>query len=93
MRVLHTPAEWIDDGMLELRKRIFDLNRQQTERNVSTRIIKKPVIQLLLFEDAWTDDDNDDKTRDNQGHRNKRYQEDAASASGKFASDDPVLNS
>ena len=79
--------------MLELRKRIFDLNRQQTERNVSTRIIKRPAIQLLLFEDGWADDDNDDKARSDQGHRNKRYQEDAASAGGKFASDDPVLNS
>ena len=79
--------------MLKLRKRIFDHSRQQTERNVSTRITKKSPIQLLLFEDGWTDDDDDDKARGNQGHRNKRYQEDAASAGGKFASDDPVLNS
>ena len=79
--------------MLELRKRIFDPNRQRTERDISTRIIKKPAIQLLLFEDGWADDDNDDKARGNQGHRNQRYQEDAASAGGKFASDDPVLNS
>ena len=55
-------------------------------------VIKKPTIQLLLFENAWADNDNHDKARDNQGHRNKRYQEDAASAGGKFASDDPVLN-
>ena len=65
MRVLHSPSEWIDDGMLELRKRIFDLNWQRTQRNVSTRFIKNSAIQLLLFEDAWADGDNDDKARDN----------------------------
>ena len=54
-------------------------------------VIKKPTIQLLLFENVWADSDNHDKARDNQGHRNECYQEDAASAGGEFASDDPVL--
>ena len=58
---------------------------------MSPPVTKKPTIQLLLFEDAWADGDNYDKARDNQGHRNERYQENAASAGGKFASDDPVL--
>ncbi len=77
--------------MLELQRRIFDLNWQRTERKVPP-VIEKPTIQLLLFEDGWADDDNHDKARDNQSHRNERYQEDAASAGGKFASDNPVLN-
>ena len=58
---------------------------------MSPRVIKKPTIQLLLFEDGWADGDNHDKACDNQGHRNECYQEDAASAGGEFASDDPVL--
>ena len=60
---------------------------------MSPPVQKEPKIQLLLFEDTWADDNNHDAARDNQGHRNERYQEDAASAGGKFASDDPVLMS
>ena len=62
-------------------------------RGMSPPVIKRPTIRLLLFEDGWADGDNHDKARDNQGHRNERYQEDAASAGRKFASDNPVLNS
>ena len=60
---------------------------------MSPPVIKKLTIQLLLFEDAWADDDNYDKARDNQGQRNECYQEYAASAGGKFASNDPILDS
>ena len=58
---------------------------------MSPPIIKKPTIRLLLFKDGWADGDDHDKACNNQGHRNERYQEDAASAGGEFASDNPVL--
>ena len=58
---------------------------------MSPPIIKKPTIRLLLFKDGWADGDDHDKARYDQGHCNKCYQEDATSAGGKFASDDPVL--
>ena len=79
--------------MLELQRRNFDLNLQRTERNVFTSHEKKSTIELLLFEDAWADGDNYDQARDNQGHGNKRDQEDAAPAGGEFASNNPVLKS
>ena len=80
--------------MLELQRRNFDLNLQRTEAEcLHENQRKKPTIELLLFEDAWADGDNHDQARDNQGHRNKRYQEDAASAGGEFASNNPVLKS
>lgn len=92
MQVPHSSLELIGDGTLELQGG-SSISIGNGLSGMSRRVTKKPTIQLLLFEDAWADGDNHNKARDNQRHRNKRYQEDAASAGGKFTSNDPVLSS
>lgn len=44
-----------------------------------------------FLEDGWADDADNNHTADNQRNGDERDQEDAASACGKFPSDDPIL--
>ena len=49
-------------------------------------------LHLSLLEDAWIDNADNDQTGDDQSKSDKGYKEDAASAGGKFAPYDPILD-